>query len=63
MCTVQQSASEDDDIIAGSQKLSLKCPVSLDPLSPCLLLIPSTVELHAYFNAMSLFYVCTFPVF
>ncbi len=52
---VNKSASEDEDIVAGHQKMSLKCPVSdhLHPVSASRLTSP-LAELHADPNALSL---------
>lgn len=58
--------SDDDDIVAGPQKMSLKCPVSQAESIASLTfsnLIQTTVELHAYQYALPFCSLCTFTMF
>jgi hypothetical protein len=53
--TVAASVNEDDDIVSGSSKISLKCPVSRFP-SPAVCICNSKVfaaELYAHTNTIT----------
>ena len=58
--------SDDDDIVAGPQKMSLKCPVrqfDFDAFRTLSNGMDPAVELHAHQYALSVCAVCAFAMF
>ena len=62
---VQEKVDDEDDIVAGHQKMSLKCPVGCPRvrLLDCSIHIALSVELHGYYDTMSFTNMCASSMF
>lgn len=61
---MKQISQQDDDIVAGHQKMSLKCPVGFSfDFRGDVALTYVAAELHANNNALSLYTMRSFAVF